>query len=114
MQLTSQAKKDRLIAELVETRRAILAAAGSLSPTRQDEVFLGHWSLKDLLAHLAGWDDANVEAIQALLEGRLPPFYEHRDRDWMSFNARLVAEYGRQDFADLVSVLENSHEQLIR
>ena len=114
MRLTAQAKKDRLIAELVQTRRAILAAACSLSPTLQDEVFLGHWTLKDLLAHLAGWDDANVEAIQALLDGRLPPFYQHSDRDWTSFNARLVAECGRQDFADLVSVLENSHQQLIR
>lgn len=45
----------------METRRNSLDAASSPSPERQDEVFLGIWSVKDLLAHLAGWDVTNID-----------------------------------------------------
>jgi len=41
-------KKDRAISGLVEARRKILDVASALSPERQDEVFLGVWSVKDL------------------------------------------------------------------
>ena len=42
-------------------RRKILDAASSPSPEQQDEVFLGIWSVKDPLAHLAGWDVTNID-----------------------------------------------------
>ena len=65
----AQAKKEGILADLVETREKILDAASSLSPADQDRVFLGVWSVKDLLAHLVGWDFANLEAAQAILAG---------------------------------------------
>lgn len=109
----SQAKKDKLISELVETRRKTLDTVSSLSPAQQGEVFLGIWSVKDLLAHLVGWDFANIEAAQAVLAGKVPAFYSYYDRDWRAFNARLVAEYRKDDFAELVSSAEDSHQKLI-
>lgn len=112
MNAKAQAKKEKIISELIETRRKILDAASSLSPEKQDEVFLGVWSVKDLLAHLVGWDFTNLEAAKALLAGRLPDFYSHYDRDWKTYNARLVAEYKRDDFAELLSSVEDSLQQL--
>jgi hypothetical protein len=109
----AQAKKDKIISGLVETRRRILDAASSLSPEEQDEIFLGVWSVKDLLAHLVGWDFTNLEAAKAILAGRLPNFYPCHDRDWKTYNARLVAEYKRDDFADLLSSGEGSHRMLV-
>jgi len=113
MSVKAQAKKDRIISDLIQARHSILAAASSLSPAQQDEVFLGIWSVKDLLAHLVGWDFANLEAAQAILAGRLPAFYAHYDRDWHTFNARLVAQYKKDNFAELLSSVEASHQQLI-
>ena len=109
----SEAQKQEIIAGLIETRRQILDAASSLSPIKQGEVLLGVWSVKDLLAHLVGWDYANLEATKAILAGELPDFYAHYDRDWQAFNARLVAEYKRDDFADLLSSVEDSHQELV-
>jgi len=108
----SQARKDIVISELVEARRKILDVASSLSPAQQDEVFLGVWSVEDLLAHLVGWDFANLEAAQAILIGKVPAFYSHHDRDWQTFNARLVAEYKKDKFADLLASAEDSHQKL--
>ena len=113
MRMTAEAKKDRIISELVETRSKILDAASSLSPEQRDEVFLGIWSVKDLLAHLVGWDFANMEAAKQVLVGKLPGFYADYDRDWKSYNARLVAEHKRDSFAELLSLVEESHQKLI-
>lgn len=113
MSAQARAKKDEIIAELIKARRKILDAAALLSPAEQDQVFLGVWSVKDLLAHLVGWDFANMEAAKALLAGQLPGFYSHYDRDWKTYNARLVAEYKKDDFADLLSSVEDSHQKLI-
>jgi hypothetical protein len=113
MRTTAQEKKDKIILELIETRTKILEAASSLSPEQQDELFLGIWSVKDLLAHLVGWDLANLEAAKEVLAGELPSFYSHYDRDWKSYNARLVAQYGRQDFRAVLSLVGESHHKLV-
>ena len=109
----AQAEKDALITGLVKARRKILDAARLLSPAQQDEVFLGVWSVKDLLAHLVGWDCTNIKAVQEILAGKRPSFWEHYDRDWQSYNAQLVAQYKRDDFAELVAAVEESHRNLI-
>ncbi len=109
----AQAQKDELISELIQTRRGILDEASSLPAEKQDEVFLGIWSAKDLLAHLVGWDFTNMEAAKELLAGKVPSFYSYYDRDWKVYNARLVAEYQRDDYADLLSSVEDSHKKLI-
>jgi hypothetical protein len=110
----AQAEKDAIIGGLVKARREILDAASLLSPAQQDEVFLGVWSVKDLLAHLAGWDCTNLRAVEEILAGQKPSFWAHHDRDWKSYNARLVAEYRRDDFAELIVVVEESHRRLIQ
>jgi hypothetical protein len=109
----AQAEKDALIGGLVKARAKILAAVGWLSRADQDEVFLGVWSVKDLLAHLVGWDHTNLSAVQEILAGQKPSFWAHYDRDWQSYNAQLVAEYKREDFSELVVAVEASHRQLI-
>jgi hypothetical protein len=109
---TPEDKKQQVIAGLVDARSKILASVAALPPAQQDVVFLGEWSVKDLLAHLIGWDFANLEATKEVLAGKLPSFYAHHDHDWRTYNARLVAEHKREDFAALLEAVEDSHRQL--
>ena len=67
MKQTAQTKKEQLIAEAIATRRELLDVALALPEAEQDTVFLGQWTVKDVLAHLAGWDNANLEGIEAIL-----------------------------------------------
>jgi hypothetical protein len=106
-------KKNRIISDLTEVRRKIIDAASALRPEKQDEVFLGVWSVRELLAHLAGWDFTNIEAVNEILSSKLPSFYQYYDRDWQSYNARLVEKHGKDDFADLISSVEESHRKLV-
>lgn len=109
----TQISKDQIISDLVETRQKILLAAATLSPEKQKEIFLGTWSVFDLIAHLIGWDITNIEAAKAVLAGRLPDFYNHHDRDWKTYNDHLVAKYKKADFEALLQSARNSHQKLI-
>lgn len=113
MSVQAQTVKEQIISGLADTRNRILNVASELSPVEQDQVFLGIWSVKDLLAHLVGWDHANLEAAGAVLEGELPGFYAYEDRDWTTYNARLVAEHKREDFEELLASAKASHRKLI-
>lgn len=106
-------KKDKLISSLADVRDRILTIALFLPEEKQDEIFLGIWSSKDLLAHLAGWDETNLKAAEEILSGNLPSFYAHSDKDWATYNSKLVAEYGRADFEELVAFLRQSHGRLL-
>jgi len=110
---TPDEKKAALLAELVEVRGRILGEAAGIAPQDQDDVFLGVWCLKDLLAHLAGWDVTNRQAAQEILRGEIPGFYAHYDKDWASYNAQLVAEYRREDLGELIDLLKKTHGELL-
>jgi hypothetical protein len=107
------ARKIYLIGETSRVRRAILSAAAAVPPHKAVEIFLGSWSLLDLLAHLAGWDNTNRAAAQALKAGQLPAFSQQRDRDWQSYNALLVSQYRRDSLDEQLALVENNHAGLL-
>jgi hypothetical protein len=109
----AQARKDEIISALIQARRNILDAAYTLPPERRGEVFLGVWSVKDLLAHLVGWDYTNRDAVKSILDGELPQFYSHHDRDWATYNAFLVKRYKTEKYAELLYAVETSHRALM-
>jgi len=113
MSTKEQQRKDSIISALTEARRKILHVAYTLPREKQGEVFLGVWSVQDLLAHLAGWDYTNIEATKSILSGELPEFYSHHDRDWASYNAFLVERHKTEDYAELLHSVEASHRALV-
>ena len=62
MNTKSQPSIQELLLAIIETRTAILQEASQLSHEEQNTVFLGVWSVKDLIAHLIGWDFTNLAA----------------------------------------------------
>jgi len=106
-------RKDQILSALIETRQHIIHQAREISAKDRDRVFLGIWSVKDLLAHLVGWDHSDLEAVNAVMSGRLPAFYEYHDHDWKKYNSILVAKYKRSSFRELMSALDHSHSELV-
>ena len=49
-------RKRSVINKLRESREKILNLVEPLSEEKWNEVFLGKWSISDLVAHLIGWD----------------------------------------------------------
>ncbi len=105
--------KDVLISKLVAARAKIVEAARALPAGRRDEVFLGEWSVMDLLAHLIGWDYTYPGAVDELLLGERPSFYAQYDEDWATYNRYLVRQYFRPDWAELLGAVNESHQKLL-
>jgi hypothetical protein len=112
MRATAEEKKARTLQALRDARQAVLAAAAAVPPEATDTVFLGEWSSQDIIAHLIGWDYANMQAAQAILAGELPAFYAHHDHDWRSFNAELVRRYRLERYEATIQAAWESHQAL--
>ena len=106
--------KDDIINSLGEARRKIIDLAVAAPPEKRDEVFLGEWSVRDLLAHLAGWDYANEEAVFDIRSGQNPRLFKHWNPDWTDFNARLVRQYKLDNWDEFIESLNASHADLMR
>ena len=106
-------RKSELISGMRDVRERILALASSLPENQQDEICVGKWSSREMLAHLAGWDETNIQATNEILAGNLPSFYKHSDKDWATYNAKLVSEYNRDQFEELLSLVRETHKNLL-
>jgi hypothetical protein len=113
MRMNAEDEKQNLLAELVDARSQILDLAESFEPSDQDTTFLGTWSIRDLLAHLIGWDITHIQAAGDLRLCQVPQFYGYHDRDWQSYNERLVREHKTDNFPELLKNVRASHQKLI-
>ena len=109
----SQERKKNLIRDFNDTRLSILRATRGLPGEKVSEVFLGSWGILDLLAHLHGWDLTNMASAASILSGELPDFYVEYDKDWASYNAKLIAEHKRGDLELMVALVEESRSSLV-
>lgn len=112
MRSTVDEKKRSLLSEFSEWRKCVLDTAALIPSEYHDQPLLGVWSIKDLLAHLIGWDYSNIEAVKAVIEGKLPEFYRYIDKDWRSYNARLVGLYKKETVPELIQDAYVSHHAL--
>jgi hypothetical protein len=61
--------RDFLLHRLDETRSKIEELL--LDINQEKEIYPG-WSIKDMLAHMTGWDDATIDSLRAHVIGRQP------------------------------------------
>ncbi len=74
------------------------------------EIYPG-WTIKELLAHLAGWDDATIAALKAFLASSAPPVPAVRGID--VYNSETVAERAPLDYDHIVKEWEWVRGQLM-
>jgi hypothetical protein len=72
----------------------------------------GDWSVKDILAHVATWEEEALKYLPVIIKGGRPPRYAtYGGID--AFNARMAAAKRSLSLADVVRHLEDTHRQLI-
>lgn len=77
---------------------------------RHMEIYPG-WTTKEVLAHLAGWDDATIFALQAFAAGEPLAMTAARGIDY--YNSQTVAERKELDYEQIVREWEWVRGQLI-
>ncbi len=74
------------------------------------EIYPG-WTIKEVLSHLTGWDDATILALRDFLDGNPPVMTAVRGIDY--YNSQTVAERKELDYDRIVHEWEWVREQLI-
>jgi uncharacterized damage-inducible protein DinB len=91
-------------------RAELLDALDRVPEDRRTEVWYGVWSLKDILAHLVGWQEAWAIGLDQVANGERPslPGYEGDDD---SFNAKSVARFKDEPWERVLGALRTTRER---
>ena len=103
--------KEDLIIQLEKARERLLRAVEGLSEEAMTtSPAVGHWTIKDLLAHVAAWDEESLRGIRELLRGERPRFL---DTDWDQWNAQEVEKRRALSLQAVLEELEGSHREFL-
>jgi hypothetical protein len=80
-----------------------------------EEVFLqklNHWSPRDIVAHLVGWNRAVIEGSKQIMRGELPFYDVDPGENYSKVNAEFIGEYSSRDKQELLDDLQTSAREL--
>jgi hypothetical protein len=105
--------KARLLAEADETFLDLRQAVDGLDDGRLTRVWLGSWSIREILVHITGWHQEMIPALGRVARGEAPyPAGTYDDFD--AWNARFVENKRGVKVADVLAQLEISHRDFVR
>ncbi len=101
--------KEDLFKQAEEEFRAFRAALDGLSEGQLTEVWLGSWSIKEILAHISGWHYELGPALERMARGEkpIPEGVNYNDPD--PWNAKFAAAKKDTPVAQVLRELEASH-----
>jgi hypothetical protein len=100
-----------ILDHVIAARVALTSAIYGLS---QEQLTIagvvGHWTVKDLLAHVGKWEEVCLDELQKHLRGEEPG---GNYRDALPHNDRWEAELQALSLAESLASFETSHERLL-
>jgi hypothetical protein len=106
-------QKQELLKRAAEEYRAFHQAIEGLNEEQLTEPWLGTWSLREIVAHMACWHREMIPALERLARGErpLPPGVSYEDVD--AWNARFAATARGKRVPDLLLEFDASHQDFI-
>jgi uncharacterized protein (TIGR03083 family) len=106
-------KRQQLLTRLEDAWAALQQSYAGLSDAQMTTPGVaGEWSVKDILAHVATWEEEALKYLPLIIEGGRPPRYvSYGGID--AFNAQMTASKRGLSLADILRRLEDTHRQLI-
>lgn len=110
MSAPSPTPKAELLNRAAREYNAFEQAIHGLNEDHLLEVWLGTWSIRDVLAHLSAWHREMGPALERLARGEkpIPAGVSYDDVD--AWNARFVAAKKDWPLAEILLELDRSHE----
>lgn len=99
---------DRLIERLDQSRRAMQRALSSVDAQR--EICPG-WTIREILAHIAGWDEVGASTVRAHSAGETPPPLEIQGID--AYNETLVSKCEGLTYEEVVQCWRSARRELV-
>jgi hypothetical protein len=106
--------KQELLSRAAEAYRAFYEALDGLNEDQLTEVWLGTWGVRDIAAHIVGWQRELAPALERLARGErpIPPGVSYEDVD--AWNAKFAAAWRDTRPSDVLLELDRSHEAFLK
>jgi hypothetical protein len=106
--------KQELLNEAAREYKAFHESIQGLNEQQMTEVWLGSWSVKEIVAHMSGWHREMLPALERLARGQkpMPEGVSYDDVD--AWNARFAAAAGTSAVADVLLEFDKTHEAFMR
>ena len=98
------------IKEYKKAREKFLEAVNRFPEGKRIVKLFGTWSIKDMLAHIVGWECLSVEKVRAIKNRQLPEWIEDVDKQ----NAKVVKEFENKDWSEVYAALIKSGNEMIQ
>lgn len=66
---------DELLSQFIEVRDELIETLHRFPAPSRSVVLFGDWNLKDVVAHLTGWDRYFIDILDSLQAGEEPPYW---------------------------------------
>ena len=99
--------KDALILQLEESHKNVEQLVSQIDPVQ--EIYPG-WTIREVLAHFTGWDDAVIASLKSHAAGGVPTVVAQRGPD--VYNAATVTERETLSFEHIYQEWQHTHKQL--
>ena len=110
----ASAAKDELLLAAAREYKAFHEALHGLNDEQTAEVWLGTWSVKEIVAHMSGWHRELLPVLERIARGErpVPEGVSYDDVD--AWNARFAAHAKDREVAELLLELDRSHEDFMQ
>ncbi len=106
--------RDQLLVRIETAWQAFQSSYAGLSEeSLQKPGVAGDWSVKDIIAHVAWWEDEALKHLPHILAGGRPPRYSVAYGGVDAFNAMMREQRQDRSFADILLAADRSHRQLM-
>jgi hypothetical protein len=105
--------KQELLNQAAREYKAFHESLQGLNEEHLTEVWLGTWSIKDIVAHIIGWHSEMGPALQRIARGERPVPQGVSYDDVDAWNEKFVAARRGAEAADLLLELDKSHERFM-
>lgn len=106
--------REQLLTRLDTTWTALKASYAGLSDAQLTQPGVtDDWSVKDILAHVATWEEEALKYLPLILADRRPPRYATLYGGVDAFNAQMTDQKRGLSLAEVQRLLDDTHRQLI-
>ncbi len=106
-------ERRRLLAELELERNQLIRNIETCRIRDIERPFIGEWSLKDIVGHIASWEAEVVTAIRELRAGRRPELFDFDRTRLHEWNQEHVERKRRLDFFSVLDQLRDGRHRLL-
>jgi hypothetical protein len=106
--------RSQLLKRLDQAWQAFQASYAGLSDAELMEPgVIGDWSVKDIIAHVTGWEQEALTHLPLILDGGKPPRYSVTYGGIDAFNAQMMEQKRPLSLSEVLRQQDDTHRRLI-